>query len=160
MEPLIKNLPHAQPFPLKDQVGYEPGKVVSLTLAQRPGVGMTLFAFDAGEAISTHAAPGDAMATILEGTAQITIDGVPHTLNAGEAALYRVNTALGSKAGKALDRETRTKIKEAERTLERVLKHKKADKLTPVDVNAINTAREALSAVAAPLVARWESEKA
>ena len=81
-------------------------------------------------------------------------------LNAGEAALYRVNTALGSKAGKALDRETRTKIKEAERTLERVLKHKKVDKLTPVDVNAINTAREALSAVAAPLVARWESEKA
>ena len=80
-------------------------------------------------------------------------------LNAGEAALYRVNTALGSKAGKALDRETRTKIKEAERTLERVLKHKKVDKLTPVDVNAINTAREALSAVAAPLVARWESEK-
>ena len=87
MEPLIKNLPHAQPFPLKDQVGYEPGKVVSLTLAQRPGVGMTLFAFDAGEAISTHAAPGDAMATILEGTAQITIDGVPHTLNAGEAVI-------------------------------------------------------------------------
>ena len=81
-------------------------------------------------------------------------------LNAGEAALYRVNAALGSKAGKALDRETRTKIKEAERTLERVLKHKKADKLTPVDVNVINTAREALSAVAAPLVARWESEKA
>ena len=80
MEPLIKNLPHAQPFPLKDQVGYEPGKVVSL-------VGMTLFAFDAGEAISTHAAPGDAMATILEGTAQITIDGVPHTLNAGEAVI-------------------------------------------------------------------------
>ena len=87
MEPLIKNLPHARPFPLKDQVGYEPGKVVSLTLAQRPGVGMTLFAFDAGEAISTHAAPGDAMATILEGTAQITIDGVPHTLNAGEAVI-------------------------------------------------------------------------
>ena len=81
-------------------------------------------------------------------------------LNAGEAALYRVNTALGSKAGKALDRETRTKIKEAERTLERVLKHKKADNLTPVDVKAINNAREALSAVAAPLVARWESEKA
>ena len=27
------------------------------------------------------------MATILEGTAQITIDGVPHTLNAGEAVI-------------------------------------------------------------------------
>lgn len=56
MEELIKNLPHAQPFALKEQVQYEDGKVVSLTLAQKPGVGMTLFAFDAGEAISTHAA--------------------------------------------------------------------------------------------------------
>ena len=80
-------------------------------------------------------------------------------LNAGEAALYRVNTALGSKAGKALDRETRGKIKDAERALERVLRHKKADKLTPADVTAINAAREALSTVAAPLVAQWESEK-
>ena len=80
-------------------------------------------------------------------------------LNAGEAALYRVNTALGSKAGKALDRATRSKIKEAERVLERVLRHKKADRLTPADVAAITNAREALSAVAAPLVAQWESEK-
>ena len=80
-------------------------------------------------------------------------------LNAGEAALYRVNTALGSKAGKALDRTTRSKIKEAERVLERVLRHKKADRLTPADVAAITNAREALSAVAAPLVAQWESEK-
>ena len=87
METLIKNVPHAQPFALKGQVEYEGGKVVSLTLAQQPGAGITLFAFDAGEAISTHAAPGDAMATILEGTAQITIDGVPHTLNAGEAII-------------------------------------------------------------------------
>ena len=79
METLIKNVPHAQPFALKGQVEYEGGKVVSLTLAQQPGAGITLFAFDTGEAISTHAAPGDAMATILEGTAQITIDGVPHT---------------------------------------------------------------------------------
>ena len=30
------------------------------------------------------------MATILEGTAQITIDGVPHTLNAGEAVIMPV----------------------------------------------------------------------
>ena len=49
MEQLIKNLDRAQPLPLKEQVAYEKGKVVSLTLTQRPGVGMTLFAFDAGE---------------------------------------------------------------------------------------------------------------
>ena len=117
-----------------------------------------------------HLSSDNALVLIHDHTVDRTTDGTGlvrektfeelEALNAGEAALYRVKTALGSKAGKALDRETRTKIKEAERTLERVLKHKKADKLTPVDVNAINTAREALSAVAAPLVARWESEKA
>ncbi len=85
MDKRIKNLEHAQPLTLKDQVSYEPGKVVSLTLAQQPGVGMTLFAFDAGEGVSTHAAPGDAMAYILEGEAQITIDGVSHTVSAGSA---------------------------------------------------------------------------
>ena len=79
--------------------------------------------------------------------------------NAAEAALYRVNSALGSKTGKALDRETRNKIKEAVRNLEKVLRHKKADKLTPEDVQALNTAREALSAIATPLVTQWESEK-
>ena len=71
MEKLIKNLEHAQPVTLKEQISYDPGKVVSLTLAQQPGVGMTLFAFDAGEGVSTHAAPGDAMVYVLEGEAQI-----------------------------------------------------------------------------------------
>ena len=80
-------------------------------------------------------------------------------VNAADAALYRVNSALGSKAGKALDRDTRNKIKDAVRNLEKAVRHKKADTLTPADVQAINTAREALSALAAPLVAQWESEK-
>lgn len=87
MEKLIKNLDHARPLPLKEQVEYENGKVVSLTLAQRPGVGMTLFAFDAGEGVSTHAAPGDAMAHILEGTAEITIDGTAHQVSEGMAVI-------------------------------------------------------------------------
>ena len=83
MDKLIKNLKHATPLPLKEQVSYQDGQVVSLTLTQRPGVGLTLFAFDAGEGISTHAAPGDAMAYVLEGTAQITIDGVVNEVSEG-----------------------------------------------------------------------------
>ena len=87
MEKLIKNLEHTQPTLLKEQVSYDPGKVVSLTLAQQPGVGMTLFAFDAGEGVSTHAAPGDAMVYVLEGEAQITIDGVSHQVTEGGAII-------------------------------------------------------------------------
>ena len=85
MDTMIKNLEHAVPLALAEQVQYEEGKVVSLTLAQKPGVGMTLFAFDAGEGISTHAAPGDAMAFILEGQAEITIDGKVNAVSGGGA---------------------------------------------------------------------------
>lgn len=85
MEELIKNIPHAKSLDLTEQVAYEAGKVVSKTLTQRPGVGMTLFAFAAGEGVSTHAAPGDAMAHVLEGEAEITINGVTHWVTAGHA---------------------------------------------------------------------------
>ncbi len=87
MDKIIKNLEHAEPMVLAEQVSYETGKVVSLTLTQRPGVGMTLFAFDAGEGVSTHAAPGDAMAYVLEGEAEITVDGKPHRVTGGSAII-------------------------------------------------------------------------
>ena len=85
MEQLIKNMEHSSPVNLAGSISYETGKVVSITLAQRPGVGMTLFAFDAGEGVSTHAAPGDAMANILEGESLITIDGVEYHLSGGQS---------------------------------------------------------------------------
>ena len=84
---LIKNLEKAVPFTVADQVQYENGKVVSLTLDQQPNAGMTLFAFDASEAISTHAAGGDAMAFVLEGEAEITIDGNPNRVTGGHAII-------------------------------------------------------------------------
>ena len=98
MEALVKNLEQEKVLTLQDQVSYEEGKVVSLTLAQRPGVAATLFAFDAGEGISSHAAPGDAIATILDGTAEITLNGTPHTLHAGECIVMPAGVPHAVKA--------------------------------------------------------------
>lgn len=84
MNQLIKNIEHSKKFVLADLVEYQPDKVSSLTLAQKPGVGITLFAFDKNEGVSTHAAPGDAMVYILDGEAKITIDNIDHLLTAGE----------------------------------------------------------------------------
>ena len=81
---LIKNMEHAKVFNLKEYLEYETGKVSSLTLASKPGVGLTLFAFDEGESIATHAAGGDAMVVVLDGSVEITINGVIHTLHEGE----------------------------------------------------------------------------
>ena len=82
---MMKNLDVATVLTLRDQVAYQPGQVVSKTLAQNDSVSVTLFAFDKDEEISTHESGGDAMITVLDGTGRITIDGVPHVVNCGES---------------------------------------------------------------------------
>ena len=47
----IKNMETATVLTLKDQVAYQPGQVVSKTLAQNNALSVTLFAFDKGEEI-------------------------------------------------------------------------------------------------------------
>ena len=76
----IKNMETATVLTLKDQVAYQPGQVVSKTLAQNNALSVTLFAFDKGEEISTHE-----FVTCLDGMGRITIDGVDFTLHEGES---------------------------------------------------------------------------
>lgn len=83
----IKNIEHQTPVRLIDEVSVQPGQVVSKTLAQNDAVSITLFAFAKGEEISTHSSHGDAMVQILEGTGQLTIDGVPHVCTEGETII-------------------------------------------------------------------------
>lgn len=90
MNELIKNVKHAVPVTLADLVEVEPGKVNSLTLSQTPGCKVTLFAIDAGEGMSSHAAPGDALVTVLSGTGEIEIEGEPHTVPAGSSIVIPV----------------------------------------------------------------------
>lgn len=86
MEPLryMKNIPGEQVLDLAGMVEAGHGQVVSRTLAQNPAVSVTLFAFDKGEEISTHASGGDAMVTVLEGVGKFTVDGVEHLARQGQ----------------------------------------------------------------------------
>lgn len=81
----IKNILHAEVVTLKDQVAYQPGQVVSRTLAQNDHVSITVFSFDKGEEISTHSSGGDAFVTCLDGVGRITIDGKPYELREGQS---------------------------------------------------------------------------
>ena len=81
----IKNMEQAAVLTLKEQVAYQPGQVVSKTLAQNDALSFTLFAFDKGEEISTHESGGDAFVTCLDGVGRITIDGVRYELHEGES---------------------------------------------------------------------------
>ena len=80
---MMKNLDVATVLTLRDQVAYQPGQVVSKTLAQNDAVSVTLFAFDKDEEISTHESGGDALVTCLGGVGRVTVDGVPHVLHTG-----------------------------------------------------------------------------
>ena len=87
----IKNIPFAEPQQLADLVTYEEGRVVSRTFAQNPALSLTLFAFDAGEEVSTHTAPGDAMVQVLDGEATVNIDGKEMTVGPGEVVVMPAN---------------------------------------------------------------------
>lgn len=81
---MYKNIEKQTPLRLADLVAYQKGQVVSKTLVQNDHVSMTIFSFDKGEEISTHASGGDAMVTVLEGTGRFTVGGEEFVLRAGE----------------------------------------------------------------------------
>lgn len=84
---MYKNIEKQTKLSLKDQIAYQPGQVVSKTLVQNEKVSMTLFSFDKGEEISSHAAGGDAMVTVLEGTGRFTVGEDVFFLHAGETLI-------------------------------------------------------------------------
>jgi quercetin dioxygenase-like cupin family protein len=65
-------------------VEYQPGAVVSRTLVKKTAGSVTAFAFDAGEGLSEHTAPYDALVMMVEGESEISIAGMPHRLTAGQ----------------------------------------------------------------------------
>ena len=90
-EVFIKNIPFSEPQRLAELVTYEEGRVVSRTFAQNPALSLTLFAFDKGEGVSTHTAPGDAMVQVIDGEAQVDIDGKKMTVATGQVVVMPAN---------------------------------------------------------------------
>lgn len=89
---ILKNVAISEVMNLKDSVAYADGQVVSKTLIQNGGVGITIFAFAKGEGISTHESKGDALVTVLDGKGRITIADREFILQAGESIVMPANT--------------------------------------------------------------------
>ena len=84
---MYKNIPRQVKLQLTEQIDDLPGQVVSKTLVQNSLVSMTLFSFDKGAEISTHAAGGDAMVTVLEGRGRFTVADEVFYLEAGDTLI-------------------------------------------------------------------------
>ena len=81
-----------------DLVSYQDGAIVSRIVVKRETGNVTLFAFDAGQELSEHTAPYDALVQILDGEATITVAGCPHRVRAGEMILMPAHQPHALKA--------------------------------------------------------------
>ena len=77
----------AQAFPLRDLVHYQEGSVVSRVILKRDKGNVTVFAFDAGQGLSEHTSPFDALLQAIEGEAEITVSGQPIAVRGGDVIL-------------------------------------------------------------------------
>ncbi len=84
---MYKNIQKSVKLELKNLVEYQEGQVVSKTLVQNDHMSMTVFSFDRGEEISTHASGGDAMVTVLDGTGRFTVGGEVFVLTKDETLI-------------------------------------------------------------------------
>lgn len=83
---------------LSGLVEYQRSSIVSRQLINKKTGTVTLFAFDEGESLSEHTAPYDALVSILDGTAEITISGKQHRVQKGEVILMPGNQPHAVKA--------------------------------------------------------------
>jgi quercetin dioxygenase-like cupin family protein len=77
----------AQPARLVGLVDYQAGAIVSREVLKNKTGSVTLFAFDAGQGLSEHTAPFDALVLVLDGQAEVSIAGKLHRVQAGELIL-------------------------------------------------------------------------
>ena len=85
-------------FSLALHIAYQEGSVVSREIISKPTGTVTLFAFDAGQGLSEHKTPHDALVYILDGEAEVTISGQPHHLKTGDAIIMPANQPHALKA--------------------------------------------------------------
>ncbi|HAZ58078.1 MAG: cupin domain-containing protein [Bacteroides graminisolvens] len=76
---------------LKQSVDYSEGGIVSKQVVKNNSGNLTLFSFDKGQGLSQHTAPFDAVVQILDGEAEVILDGVPHLLKEGETIIMPAN---------------------------------------------------------------------
>ena len=86
-----RKLAAAKAWTLAELISYARGAVVSRTLAEEAAGTVTLFAFGAGQGLSEHSAPYDALVEVLDGEARLTIGGKPVLARAGQLVVMPAN---------------------------------------------------------------------
>lgn len=86
-----ESMADAQALTLSELVAYQTESVVSRTLLKTQGGSLTVFSFDAGQALSEHSAPFDAIVQVIDGEAELVIGGSPVKAPAGSVTKMPAN---------------------------------------------------------------------
>lgn len=86
-----ENQTKSEAFSFTETIAYQKDGIVSKKIIQKEKGNITLFAFDAGQKLSEHTAPFDALVQVLEGNAEIVINGVTNKLSAGLSIVMPAN---------------------------------------------------------------------
>ncbi|MFA7404874.1 MAG: cupin domain-containing protein [Pelobacteraceae bacterium] len=85
---------------LSELVSYQDGSVVSKTLIDKKIGTVTMFSFGAGQGLSEHTVPYDAFVQVVDGEAEVVINGEPHRVTAGQMIIMPANIPHELKAVK------------------------------------------------------------
>lgn len=78
-------------FSANKVIDYADGGIISKELIHSNAGSVTLFSFDAGQGLSEHSAPFDALIQVIEGKMELTVEGTKHVISAGESFIIPSN---------------------------------------------------------------------
>jgi len=93
-------IPAGKALELSGLVQYSEGAVVSRTLIENDAGTVTVFAFDAGQGLSEHTAPFDALVQVVDGQGEFIIAGKSSLVDSGQIILMPANVPHAVRAPK------------------------------------------------------------
>lgn len=87
----MKNIDKGKKIKLVDYLDYVDGGITNIDLVSKEGFRLVLMAFDAGEGLKPHKAPGDALVLALEGKAKLLVGDKEVEIESGEQIVFPAN---------------------------------------------------------------------
>ena len=87
-------------FKAAEVIDYTNGGVVSKEFIHSNAGTVTLFSFDAGQGLSEHTAPFDALIQVIEGVMQLNVEGQVFNIKAGETFIIPSGRSEERRVGK------------------------------------------------------------
>jgi quercetin dioxygenase-like cupin family protein len=82
----------SQAFIIVEIIEYAPNSIVSKTIIKKSTGNVSAEAFDTGEALTEKISPFDTFVQIIDGKAEVVIDGISNYLNTGQSIIIPAHT--------------------------------------------------------------------